>query len=230
MHSYLLPALLCLSLFLMEGCDDSAPDSVSDVPREAAVDTMPPTPAQTLPPDDLVTDEAGGDTESGPIEKIRTRYREVQQLLDAGSLRTDTLTVLCQVADGEFFMVRYLDGEEVVMLRTTTGIGHAFTTKRMYFQDGELFFAWWIDEQFSPVSPLEGAGEEMGWVSEYEETRYYIVAGEVIRQLTKSYETESWNDDQDPAAVPNQSVEVAPGTPYPEAEQLAEWKTGEVNC
>lgn len=151
-------------------------------------------------------------------------------MLDAGELRADTLTFTCQTEDGEFFLVRHFDGEEVVMMRATTGIGHAFTTRRMYFQDGELFFAWWQDEQFSPAEPPEGAGEELGWRSSYTETRYYVEGEKVIRQLTKTYEEASWNDNLASEAIPNQPVDVPPGTPYPDLDDLENWKAGEVDC
>ncbi|PPK88034.1 hypothetical protein CLV84_0997 [Neolewinella xylanilytica] len=218
-----MPASAALSavllLLLLIGCGEpgaKTPIGAPPPPRD---------PPATLTDREDVPDAA----DTLPLARIRDRYARVQRLLDGGTVRADTLRTNCRNQDGEFFLVRYFDGADLIMLRTTTGIGHAFTTKRMYFDDGTLFFAWRQDEQFGPADPPDGS-EDMGWTSEYTETRYYVADGVVIRQLTKTYETQSWNDTLSSDAIPNTPVEAAEGKPFPDGEALADWKRGKVDC
>ena len=222
-YYFLLPYVaLCLLACAADTPDVSAPPASAPPPNNR-MDT----PASRMPPADLAQDEERED--DGGVAAIREQYGRIQAQLDDGSLRADTTTVPCEHEDGEFFLVRYLDGDEVRMLRKTTGIGHAFTTTRYYFAGGELVFAWTVDEQFSPVSPPDGA-DEAGWESEYTETRHYVRNGEVIRQLTKTYEEQSWKDNPPPADLPNRRVDVPAGTRFPDLDTLEAWKQGRVAC
>ena len=209
-------------------CDSSAADAPRPPVAESPAGEQVSAPPSRTPPADLARDE-GERAKDGAIDSIREHYRRIQGQLDRGSLRADTATVTCQHTDGDFFLVRYFDGDEVLMLRTTTGVGHAFTTRRYYFAAGELVFAWTVDEQFSPVSPPEDS-DELGWASEYTETRYYVRDGEVIRQLTKTYEEQSWEDNPPPTDIPNRQVDVPANTRFPDLDQLETWKGGRVDC
>ena len=207
----------------MTACEATPSDVVKSPAPEPQVSTSP----ERTPPPDLTRDEEK--TEDGPLGTIREDYARIQARLDSGTLRADTTNFTCRNSDGDFFLVRYFDGEEVLMLRTTTGVGHAFTTTRYYFAAGDPIFVWTVDEQFGPVSPPEGS-DEAGWESEYTETRYYVHDGEVIRQLTKTYEEQSWKDNPPPTDIPNRAVEVGAGTRIPHLDQLEAWKGGRVDC
>ncbi|WP_157974504.1 hypothetical protein [Lewinella sp. IMCC34183] len=165
---------------------------------------------------------------SDPVDSIRQTYAAVQAVLDAGTLRADTLRETCRQQDGELFLVRYFDGDRVRMMRATTGTGHAFTTRRLYFDTaGRLVFALVQDEQFRPVT---APGGEPSYESTYTDTRYYVSGGRVIRKLVKTYEEQDWADNPDPETLPNTEVTVPETAKFPDSDRVADWKAGRVDC
>lgn len=228
MKSYVYIVLL-LTLF---SCGNGEKPTAYEESEPAPTATLAPQPVtepgQRTPPRDLAANEPEDEGENADaISAIRAEYSRIENLLSADKLRVVRKEIPCQQQDGQLNLFRYYEGDEVVMIKTVTGIGHDFVTSRIYLDGGQPIFEYEEDENFMGRPNADGS---MGTVSDMKETRIYVKDAEIIRKLKKSFTERSWENDPSSAEVPNQSVKSAIGTQYPRASSIPQMIAGNVGC
>lgn len=210
----------CKEVNNKEVADNNVGITETEIEETVSLDT------HTLPESDMAMDSK--DIVSTDIDAIRMKYSTIMKKMENNELEMDTISFRCRTADDSGRLIRYSDGDELVMMEYVKGIGHAFVTERMYFDDGNLFFVFVEDGIWSPGGPTPN--DINGTVATIKETRYYIDSGEIIRQLEKSFKTRSWTDDPKSDEIPNTEVKVKSGTMYSEIDLINELKEGNINC
>lgn len=166
---------------------------------------------------------------AGDIQQIRAQYQEIVNGLQSNQYKHDTISTMCTTKDEDVLLIRHFDGQQnVVMMEYTHGIGHSYTIERIYFKNGDPFFAFIIEDSWSPGGPMTDQGP--GTTSHVKEFRYYIRDGIIIRKLQKSFTQRSWTDDPGSDQIPNQTDTSQKGKPYPDMQLLKELRQGRVNC
>lgn len=173
-------------------------------------------------------DEESLENENSDIAEIRSEYLSIREQIDTEKLTKQEEEFTCTREDNHGRLVRYLDGEKVIMVEHVSGIGHAFSTKRYYFKDGELFFVFVKETSWGFGGPVQDG--QSGTIDKIHETRYYIHSGEIIRQLEKSFEIRSWMDDPTSEEIPNKEVAVKQGQTWPNMQKVDELKAGNIDC
>lgn len=184
--------------------------------------------AKSAKPGEELGEEIQGDTDRD-IARIRDMYQQTVERINAGGMRKETKEATCQNTEGTGRLVLYADDNEVVMTEYTEGIGHSFTTTRMYFADGKLFFAFIEDEAWSFAGTRDAEGNP-GVDSEITEHRYYLKDGKVIRRLEKSFSYRNWTDDPKSDAIPNKTVQPVKGGNFPSEDFIRKLKKGVIDC
>ena len=230
-----LAIFLVLTLFSCGG-NNSQNTSTDDLTQEqeasAAASTKEekayPAPSPTTEVMPAETAKNGSTKEA--IAEIRAEYVRLQALLEAGTLRKDTKAFDCEGDPTEGELIRYYENDHLVVMQFNQGSEHSWDLKQVYLKNTVPFFVLEEEGYWSFGGPLNKDGSA-NTIDKVTENRYYFQEGELIRQLTKKFETHSWEQLPEGNAVPNKEVEIISGQNYLGVlPYFADFKRGVVDC
>lgn len=196
----------------------TAPSTERTTPR--------PSPAAPTSLEEEEQEEKGNSTDL--IATIRNDYATTMKLLEDGALREETKEFECDSDPGGGILIRYYNNEILVMIIHELYSEHSWETKSIYLKDAQPFFVFQEEGYWMFGGPLDE--ETPNTVDNITETRYYLSEGEIIRQLTKSYENKSWEESPESSEIPNEEVKEAKGTAYPLLPAIPQLIAGNVGC
>lgn len=168
-------------------------------------------------------------SESDKTELIRIKYREIENGIAGDTFHKSFQEFNCTGRDRHGSLTTYSQKGNPVMLEYVEGIGHSFETTKMYFDQGELFFVFIEDGNWSPAGPAEENGEP-GILSTIRETRYYLDSDTIIKKYEKSFEQRSWTKDPGTDKVPNREIASEKGKIYDDEGLADRLKKGITDC
>ncbi|WP_124979824.1 hypothetical protein [Nonlabens xiamenensis] len=177
--------------------------------------------SQSDPMDDLSDNNPG-------IQQIKSDYQAIRQKIDNNALTKNKESFTCTKKDGNGYLTTYRDGEQIVLLEYQEGIGHTYTTKRIYLKDQQAFFVFETTETWSSSGQKEDGTIITN--SEITEQRYYLEDGKILKKLIKSYNKDSADSDFSSDQIPNEVVENAADTTYPEMKEIEQLLEGNIPC
>jgi hypothetical protein len=231
--------LLLFLFFALLSCGGNNPPqeiSMNDLGEESAASNAPsskeeiahpaPPPSSEVMP---VEPAKSGSTKEA-ITAIRTEYARLQKLLEEGTLRKDTKAFDCAGDPTEGELVRYYEEDQLVVIQHNQGSEHSWEIKQVYLKNAVPIFVLEEEGYWTFGGPLN-KDESANTIDYVTENRYYFQEGELIRQLTKKYETHSWEKLPEGSEVPNKEVEVTPEQNYLGVlPYVADFKKGVVGC
>lgn len=189
---------LCL---LTVSCGADAPADSPETTTTTTAPTTSPVPAsapKTLAPEVEMTEE-------DIVAAVRKVYEETELALKAGAMQKDSFSYLCDQQEGA--LVLYRTGSTIRLATHWTVFGdHAGESERIYFKEEAPVFYFKETSSWTfggPGQEMEDGSLMPTTIDKLKEDRLYIHKGEVVRALTKAYEIKSWEDDVDPATIPN---------------------------
>lgn len=186
-------------------------------------------PASEKMPEPMSAVEQGGNEDTAStIQEIRTEYARITQLLAAEELRKDSLGFECEYDPGGGSLLRYYEGDELVMMQLEMGYEHAWENKTVYLKNNTPFFVFEEDGYWHFGGPeVEDGANTIDAISE---NRYYLESARVIRHLQKDYEFKSWEENLESNEIPNESVTAGIGELYDDMPVIGEMMEGNAGC
>jgi len=216
---------LSLLFLLLLGCGTPAEEktpAATETEREES-----PTPSGSSA-DPIAGEGASEEKSPESIADIRTVYARTQSLLDGGELREETKEYDCTDDPGSGSLKSYSMGEEVVILEWSEGGEHYWNTKKIYLKNNQPYFVLEQEGSWNFGGPLNE--EAPNTIDRVTEMRYYLKAGTILQQLSKSYEYKSWEESPTKEEVPNKIVPDAVGKEYHLLSVIPELLLGNVGC
>lgn len=229
---FLLPLVFTFILF---SCGDSETDAVETATETTAIPAKEPQrkspPVPQPAPSDLKEGLATKSDESTEtlIADIREKYAAVTTKKESNLLRKDSLGFECESGPGGGTLLRYYDGDDLVLLHHSAGGEHSWESDRVYFSAGKPFFVFHEEGYWQFGGPLNEDGNP-NTIDKIMEERLYLKDGKVLKALDKSYDIKSWEEPVKSENVPNRAVPELVGEEYEKAKVLGEWIAGEVGC
>ncbi len=197
-----------------------------DSPVEEKMTHPAPLPSKEAMPEETTKD---GSTKEA-ITAIRAEYARLQKMLDDGTLRKEVKTFDCEGDPTEGELIRYYEGDDLVVLQHNQGGGHGWEIKQVYLKGGMPFFTLEESGYWTFGGPLN-EDETSNTIDYTKEDRYYFQNGVLIRQLTKEFEMHSWETLPEGNEVPNEEVPVTERQDYQDAlPYFSDFKKGVVGC
>ncbi|TKB98779.1 hypothetical protein [Pedobacter cryophilus] len=167
--------------------------------------------------------------ETGLIANIRDEYQRIQRLENGGSLRKEMINFNCKNDPGSGQLVRYYEGDKMVLIDYLLNSEHWGEKKRIYLKNEEAFFVFKQEMSWMFGGPPSKT-EYQNTIDKIKERRYYLNAGELIRQLNKEFEVKSWEQKVKSDNIPHTTVKLKPNSAYPDAATIPQMKKGIVGC
>jgi hypothetical protein len=231
---YLMIFPLLLALFSCGG--EKTQDASSDVEGQETTTALDSPTAENTSPTSSPTKEVmpsetiKNGSAKDAIAEIRAEYTRLQQLLEAGTLRKDTKAFNCDGDPTEGELIRYYEDDKLVVMQHNQGSEHSWESKQIYLENAVPFFAL-EEEGYWTFGGPQNKDETSNTIDYVTENRYYFQNGELIRQLTKKYETHSWEKLPEGSEVPNKEVDVISDQNYQGVlPHFADFKKGRVGC
>lgn len=234
-----LPALVAIFLvFTLFSCgsDNKQSSSTDNLAQEQDISTATsPKEGKTYPaPSSLAeampTEPVKNSATKEAITAIRAEYARLQKLLEEGTLRKDTKAFDCDGDPTEGELIRYYENDQLVVIQHSQGSEHSWEIKQVYLKNAVPFFVLEEEGYWTFGGPLnqDGSANTIDYVTE---NRYYFQEGTLIRQLTKKFETHSWENLPEGKAVPNKEVDIIADQNYLGVlPYVADFKKGIVGC
>lgn len=234
MKANLLTILLFSALFscggeaTQEATTDEIKQETTSIDSPVEEENKHPAPAPTKEVMPAETVKNGSTKEA--IAAIRAEYARLQKMLDAGTLRKEVKTFDCEGDPTEGELVRYYEGDDLVVMQHNQGGGHGWEGKQVYLKSGIPFFTLEENGYWTFGGPLNEDGTP-NTIDYAKEDRYYFQNGVLIRQLTKEFEIHSWETLPEGNEVPNEEVEITVDQNYLDVlPYIADLKKGIVGC
>ncbi|WP_020538982.1 hypothetical protein [Lewinella cohaerens] len=211
-----------------EATTDEIKQETTSIDSPSEEEKTHPTPA---PSKEVMLEETvkNGSTKEA-VAAIRAEYARLQKMLDAGTLRKEVKTFDCEGDPTEGELVRYYEGDDLVVMQHNQGGGHGWEGKQIYLKGGMPFFVLEEEGYWTFGGPLN-EDETSNTIDYSTENRYYFQDGVLIRQLTKAFETHSWEKLPEGNEVPNEEVEIIADQSYLDVlSYIADLKKGVVGC
>jgi hypothetical protein len=234
-----LPALVAIFLvFALLSCGGNNPEGTStdDLTQEQEASPASSSKEEKAHPAPSPTTEVipaepvkNGSTKEA-IAEIRAEYARLQALLAAETLRKDAKAFDCEGDPTEGELIRYYEDDKLVVIQFNQGSEHSWDIKQVYLKNAEPFFVMEEEGYWTFGGPLneDGTANTIDYVTE---NRYYFEEGALIRQLTKKFETHSWENLPEGSDVPNKEVEIIADQNYLGVlPYVADFKKGVVGC
>ena len=169
------------------------------------------------------------ETTESLIADIREKYAAVTTKKEGDFLRKDSLGFECESGPGGGTLLRYYDGEDLVILHLSSGGEHSWESDMIYFSTGKPFFVFHEEGYWQFGGPLN-EDDTPNTIDKLMEERLYLKDGMVLKALDKSYDINSWEEKVNSDDIPNKLIPELVGKEYEKMEEVRKWIKGEVGC